>query len=359
MEFGLSAAQILLRDSIADFLAQHADLDRVRTIQDSESGHDPELTRALGDQGVTGLLIGERWEGTGLGLLDASVAAQQFGYAATPISFHSTFVLAPLLIGSAGSEQQQSEWLPRLARGEAIVAPVLGVDKSGTRLEGSAMAVPDGHAAEAFLVETGDALWLVPCDRAGIRAERLHAVDETRPLTEVTFEGVELDLAWELESFDRAVLERALAAARIALAADSLGACYRAIQLAVEYSLGREQFGRTIGSFQAVKHLCAEMIAAVDPIQSLLWQAAWSWDQEEADSAWLAPLLKAHASEVGTQTVTDATQVFGGMGFTWECDMHLFYKRVGYDRQLLGGPAQLRALAAELQFGPAGAAKTA
>ena len=353
MEFGLSDAQLLLRDSIRGLLDQRSSVERVREIMDTDAAHDPDLLGALGEQGVTGLLVDERWGGVGLGLLDAAVAAQEMGRAVTPLCFDASFVLAPLLVEAAASDEERERWLPGIAGGETIVAPLLGAAFDRGRLQAHDLFVPAAHVADALLVQAGEQAWLIPRDTDGLDIRTLFNVDETRRFAEVTLDH-EPDEDWRLAgSLDAPELDRAVQAARIALAADAVGACYRAIEIAVEYAQQREQFGRIIASFQAVKHLCAEMIADVDPIQSLVWQAAWAWDQRDADAAWLAPLLKAHASEIGTRTVTTATQVFGGMGFTWECDMHLYYKRVGYDRQMLGGPVEMRALAAERQFGTA------
>ena len=147
------------------------------------------------------------------------------------------------------------------------------------------------------------------------------------------------------------VLGRVLDAGRIALAADALGASERALELAVEYAQTRQQFGRPIGSFQAVKHLCAETVADVEPVRSLLWYAAFAWDEQRPDARRVATLLKAHAAEVATRAVSTCIQVYGGMGFTWECDLHVWFKRAGFDRQMLGGPAALRQEAMTLPAG--------
>jgi alkylation response protein AidB-like acyl-CoA dehydrogenase len=209
-----------------------------------------------------------------------------------------------------------------------------------------APAVADADVAEAFLVVAGDTLWLAPAGAEGVTVEPLLTVDRTRRLGRVSFDVAASALErlpGKLAPGDRS---RALQAARTALAADALGACYRSIQLAVEYAKRREQFGRPIGSFQAVKHLCAEMIAETDPIQSFLWFTAHAWDRAQPDTGRLAALLKAHVAEVGAEVASKATQVFGGMGFTWECDLHWFYQRIAYARQVLGTPEELRAEAA-------------
>jgi alkylation response protein AidB-like acyl-CoA dehydrogenase len=140
-----------------------------------------------------------------------------------------------------------------------------------------------------------------------------------------------------------------LAAGQIALAADILGACERAVELAVAYAMQREQFGRTIATFQAVKHLCAEMVAELEPARSLVWYAAYAFDERPEEASLLALQAKAHLAEIGTVIVRTATEVHGGIGFTDECDLHFWFHRVALDRQLLGGPETLRARAAALQ----------
>ncbi len=377
MDFGLSDAQVMLRTSVRDLLARESPIARVRQVMESEEGCDRAIHRALGDQGVAGLLVPEQHGGVGLGLLDAAVAAQELARGAAPVSFHSSYVMAPLLIAAAGSEQQRREWLPKIADGAAIVAVALdqashdhtsaprattGLEVAGGRLRGNVRYVPDAAVADLLLIEVNGSLVLLARDVPGLTIETLRTVDDTRRAGEVVLDAVALSSAERLpgaSGLGGAAAERALEAGRIALAADALGAALEGLRIAVEYAKQREQFNQVIGSFQAVKHLCAETIAELDPIQSLLWYTAYAWDQGNDDARRLAPLLKAHASEAATSAVTTCTQVFGGIGFTWECDMHLYFKRVGYDRQMLGSPSDLFALAAALELPPGSARASA
>jgi alkylation response protein AidB-like acyl-CoA dehydrogenase len=371
MDFGLSDAQVLLRSSVRELLAREAPIARVRKVMESDEGVDRAIHRALGEQGIAGLLVPEEHGGIGLGLLDAAVAAQELGRGAAPVSFHSSYVMAPLLLAAAGSDRQKREWLQKIAEGAAIVAVALDEpahdgaaagrrsnDESlaveADRLRGSVGYVPDANVADVVLVEVGGGLVLVPRGAPGLAIEALRTVDDTRRVGELVFDGVPLSSVERLEASapggNAAAAERALQAGRIALAADALGAALEGLRIAVEYAKQREQFNQVIGSFQAVKHMCAETAAALDPIQSLLWYAAYAWDQRLEEARRLAPLLKAHATETATDAVTTCTQVFGGIGFTWECDMHLYFKRAGYDRQVLGSPAEMFALAAALEL---------
>jgi alkylation response protein AidB-like acyl-CoA dehydrogenase len=221
--------------------------------------------------------------------------------------------------------------------------------------------VPDANEADILLIEVGGSLVLVPRGTPGLTIEALRMVDDTRRVGELVFDGVTLSSVERLPAAapggNATAAERALQAGRIALAADALGAALEGLRIAVEYAKQREQFNQVIGSFQAVKHMCAETAAALDPIQSLLWYTAYAWDQRLDEARHLAPLLKAHTAETATDAVTTCTQVFGGIGFTWECDMHIYFKRVGYDRQVLGSPGEGFALAAARRH-PAGAAQS-
>jgi alkylation response protein AidB-like acyl-CoA dehydrogenase len=348
MDFGLSEDQSLFQEALRGFLSEHCPVDRVRRAIDDGDARPDDLVAGLAAQGVAGILVPEEFGGSGLGLLDAAIAAEELGRAAAPFTGHSAFVCAPVAIASAGDDAQKSEWLPRIASGESIVSFADGAPEIvGGTLNGSVTFVPDAMTAEAFVLVcgAGDAtrMVLLPRTTPGLTAEPMVAVDETRRVGELSFDGVQVDASNELSSADATVaIERTLDAGRIALAADALGSVDRTLSDAVEYALQRKQFGRVIGSFQAVKHMCAEVYAAAEPLRALLWYAAFSWDEGYPDAHETALLLKAEATEVATDGVRTSVEVFGGMGFTWECDVHLWFKRAGYDRQVLGGPEELR-----------------
>ncbi len=376
MEFGPSKAQEMLARSTAELLAQRASVERVREVMATDDGVDTELIGGLADQGLLGLMIAEEHGGVGLGLFETALVSRELGRFSAPFDLASAAVRAPLLIEAAASPEQASRWLIQMATGEQIVAVVDG-RKSGLgagagsaneravtlrsgALYGTVDLVPGVAQATSLLVLTDEAWWIVPKSATGLEIEHLRTIDETRRWSRLTFAGVPLADAEELEGSGdgehsgggtrlAAAEERTTQAALVTTAADSVGACYRAIAIAVDYAKSREQFGRVIASFQAVKHLCAEMIADLDPVQSLLWYAAYAWDQKRDDAASVAYLLKAHSGEVGYDCVTKATQVFGGVGFTWECDMHITFKRVQVDRQLYGRPEEQRELAAAAQ----------
>ena len=348
MDFGLSEEQSLFRDALRGFLDEHFPVDSVRELIAAERSQSTELLRKLGEQGVPGILIPGAQGGSELGLLDAVVAAEELGRAANPLSFHSSCVMAPLALRPA-ADRRAEDALKTVAAGEQILSCVhTGVDFVDGRLNGTARFVPDAMEADAFVVLAGgggnSTLHLIESDRAGLSREPLLTVDETRRVGELSFQDVETE---PIASLGVADTERLIDAGRIALAADAVGSAQRALDEAVAYSLDRKQFGRVIGSFQAVKHMCAETVAELEPVRSLLWYAAFAWDEQREDSSAVASVLKAHATEVATAATTTCVQVFGGMGFTDECDVQLWFKRAGYDRQMLGSPTALRAQAAE------------
>jgi len=358
VNFGLSEEQRLLDDTVRRFLLERLPLARVRELRDDEEAFDAAAWNELAALGVVGCLVPEAHGGAGLGVLDAAVIATALGHGAAPLPFLSTSVLAPVLLEALGSPEQRERWLPRLAAGEARIAAALGerverrqdagVREAGGRLAGTALFVPDALGAEALLVACGDDLWLVPAGARGLELRPLPTIDATRRLAELRFADVAAERVGAAGGAGPA-LARALDVARVMLAADVLGAADRALELAVAYAQQRRQFDRPIASFQAVKHLCAEMAAALEPARALLWYAAHACDAIPGEAPLLASLAKAHLVEVGTFVLRTATEVHGGIGFTDACDLHFWFHRVALDRQLLGGPEKLLAHAAELQ----------
>lgn len=356
MDFGLSEDQTLLVETVRGFLAEHASIERVREWRDESCPNDRGLWRSLAELGIPGVLIDEAHGGAGLALLDAALVSQSLGHAATPAPFLSSGVMAPVALaaleGGAGDA-----WLPAIASGETVMGVAAtelfsvrenaGVRHEGGRLHGKAMMALDVVGAERALVALdADTLAVIDTQAQGVAIERLATVDATRCTAELVLEGVAPEALFENAS--RAV-SRMLDAGRIALAADALGACESMVEQAVAYSQERRQFERVIGSFQAVKHLCAEMIAEVEPARSMLWYTAHAFDAMPDEAPLLACHLLAHVSEIGREIASVATQVHGGIGWTDEQNLHFWFKRIANARHLLGGPELLRDRAAALQ----------
>jgi alkylation response protein AidB-like acyl-CoA dehydrogenase len=354
MDFALSADQRLMQASIVGVLGRVSPLARVRAFAQSGEPVARDVWQALTELGLPGLLVAEEHGGLGLGLLDAALAAEALGAHVAPAPFLSSAVLAPLALAAAGSPAQQSAWLPRLAAGEIVAGAVLhealagardgvGITAEGGRLAGVSMFAVDAPGADSLLVaDRSGGLHLVEAKDAQITP--LATIDATRRFAEVRFEGAPAE---SLAGQD--ALARLRDAAFVILAADMLGAAQAMLDKAVAYAQERRQFGRPIGSFQAVKHLCAEMAAELEPCRALVWYAAYAFDAVPAEAPLVAAHAKAHLAEVGRFVARTATEVHGGVGFTDLLGLHYWFKRLGVDRQLFGGPEQVRAYAASLQ----------
>lgn len=359
MDFALSQDQKLMQASLAGTLERICPLSRVRAFADNGEDLANDVWRGLTDLGVPGILIGEEHGGLGLTLLDAALVAETLGAHVAPAPFLGSAVLAPLALMAAASPAQKAAWLPRLAAGEALVGVAIGeavgaardgagVTENNGRLTGTALFVIDAAGADIFIVaDSSGSLHLVNSDANGLTCIGLTTIDLTRRLGELRLG------ATPAEPLDgapfAAVLARLRDAAWTILAADMLGASQAMLDKAVAYAKERRQFGRLIGSFQAVKHLCAEMAAELEPCRSLVWYAAHAFDAIPLEGSLTAAHAKAHLSEVSRFVARTATEVHGGMGFTDLVGLHYWFKRVGLDRQLLGGPERVRREAARIQ----------
>jgi len=356
MQFGLSQEQVLLQDSINKFLSDAAPLAAVRKVAAGDTD-DREIWRGLTELGVPGLMIPEAQGGVGLKCLDAVVAAECLGYHVTPGPFIASAVMAPIpliaaerydvLAGIATGERRVG-----IAFGEAVGARNdAGVTAKRTRLTGKCLFVLDADADD-YIVATAATgrsgkrkLFLVSATAEGVTRRKLTTVDKTRTTAELELANV----AAKLLTDDEDTYLRTLDAGRIMQAADSLGAAQCMIDQAVAYAKQRTQFNRVIASFQAVKHMCAEMAANLEPCRSLVWYAAHAFDEVPEDARVTACHAKAHVSEVGKFVAKTATEVHGGMGFTDLVGLHYWFKRIGANRQLLGSPELVREEAARIQ----------
>jgi alkylation response protein AidB-like acyl-CoA dehydrogenase len=358
MEFALTSDQIAMQDSLNRTLEKLSGLDQVRDIAAQDRPVAPQIITALAELGATAVMIPEAHGGLGLGVLDACLLAEMLGRHIAPAPFIGP-VLAGIAISGAGSEAQKTRWLASIASGEARLGVAIseyasgarlqaGVTATGGKLSGKALFVLDFDGAEAFVAaDAKGGLHLVPADAPGMTRIALTSIDRTRTLGELQFDNVSAE---PLSSGDvAATLQKMRDAGRVILAADTLGAAQRMIERAVDYTRERQQFGRVIGSFQAVKHLCAEMAAELEPCRSLVWYAAYTQDSVPEEASLTAAHAKAHLSEVGKFVARTATEVFGGIGITDLLGLHYAFKRIGLNRQLLGAPERLRRDAAVFQ----------
>jgi len=362
MDFGLSEEQSLLEASVRGFLGDHVPIERVRELREKDCPNDRSIWSGLAELGVTGVLVPEAQGGSAMSLLDAALVSQALGHAATPAPFLASAVMAPVALREFDAAPA-SDWLEGIAGGELVVGvaatelfsvrEAAGVALDSGVLRGKAMMAVDACGADLVLVATDpEQLAVVRADARGLETTRLRTIDATRCTAELVFDGVAPEAVFEGAG---APIARMLDAGRVALAADALGACESMVEQAVAYARERKQFDRVIGSFQAVKHMCAEMIAEVEPARSLLWYAAHSFDAIPSEAPLMSCHVLAHVGEIGREIASVATQVHGGIGWTDEQNLHFWFKRIGNARHLLGGPEWLRDRAARLQGFGAGA----
>jgi alkylation response protein AidB-like acyl-CoA dehydrogenase len=359
MNFGLSEEQALSKDTIRRFLAERCDATRVRAIMESDSGHDENLWRELAGLGIQGIIVPERHGGAGQELLDLALAAEELGYAAAPGPFLGAAMAAVALIAS-GDEAAQARWLPGIASGSVVGTFALGEEECewdparmktravGGALSGTKPLVPGASAAEVMIVAATDAdgpgLWLVERGAPGLSVSARVGIDMTRRVDLVTFQETP---ATKLGS-GAAAANRARDAGLVLLAADAYGGSRRCLDMTVEYASTREQFGQIIGAFQAVKHQLADLATELEPALSLYWYAAHAFDRIPAEAERSACVAKSHLTTIFDRATRVATELHGGIGFTWEFDLHLWFRRAMFDRGFLGEAGYHRERAAAL-----------
>ena len=322
------------------------------------------LYARMAELGWMGLLVPETDGGLGLSTLDLAVVLEELGRAAAAGPFLPTQLVIHALL-RAGSAAQRTAWLPRLVAGECFAALAYleesdrhdpgGIalaarrTRDGWRLAGTKLFVMGVPGAELLLVaartgRNGISLFLVEASAPGVRVRPAETIDLTRRVGEVNLRDVAVERGALLGRQDAGwpLLARLLDLGALGVAADSLGGAARALEMAVEYSKVRQQFGRPIGSFQALKHMAAEMVAEIEPSRSLVWYAAYTFDHRPHEAARAAAMAKARLGDVYSRTVNRAVQMHGGIGFTWEHDLHLWFKRARWNEVAFGDPEYQR-----------------
>jgi len=364
MDFGFNEQQEMLRGSARLFLERECPLEVVRHLMEDEQGYSPELWRKMADIGWMGLVLPERYGGSGLSFVDLTILMEEMGRALLPSPFFSSVVLGGLTLFEAGSEEQKQRVLPRIASGELRLSLALletdgrydprgiGLRASirGNRatLTGTKLFVPDAQTADTIIAvartqrgrdpESGISLFLVDRQSPGVSYAPLLSIDQTRRLGEVSFTRVNVPMDQMLGARNTAwpLLQRALDKGVVALSAEMVGGAERVLEMSVEYAKMRVQFGRQIGSFQAVKHTLADMKLLVENAKSVLYYAAWAVDCDAPEASRAASMAKAYCSDMYLRVAMDGIQVHGGVGFTWDHPMHLFFKRAKGSEVLLG-----------------------
>jgi acyl-CoA dehydrogenase len=360
VEFELTAEQRDLRAVARAFCAERFGEPEVRRLAGTDDGFDREVWRRLGrDVGLLGLAVPEELGGAGAGLVDLALVAEEFGRAVAPAPLVGTVALAATALRLAGDDGVAKELLPAIAEGEAVVAlaatdsrggwspaePTVTATRGegGWRLSGEQAHVLDGAAADTVLVlagtDAGPGLFAVEGGAAGLTREAQSGLDLTRRLTRLRYDGVPARAVGEPGQGGAAVAG-ARDVGAVVLAAEAVGGAQRLLDLSVEYAGTRLQFGRVIGSFQGVKHRCADMLVDVEHARSAAYHAAWAHDVDGVDDPRVAAdLATVVTAESYLRVAKNTVQVHGGIGFTWEHPTHLYYKRAVSDAALLGGRA--------------------
>ena len=358
MSFSFTPEREEFRRVVASFLQRRSPEQEVRRLMATPDGYDREVwDQMAGQLGLQGLVIPEQYGGSGQTVLELAVVMEEMGRALLCAPYLASAVLATFSLLYADDEAAAAAWLPGLATGEVIGTLALTddgrCDETGVRvsahrgdrgwvLNGVTRFVLDGTSANLVIVAArapgGITLYAVERDAAGLTRDPMKTMDETRKLARLGFEGTPAVLVGR-EGAGMATMGRVMDVAAVALAAEQVGGAQQALDMAVDYAKLRYQFGRPIGSFQAIKHKCADVLLGVESAKSAVAHAAWCAVERPDSLPEMASLAQAHCSEVFFQAAAESVQVHGGVGFTWEHPAHLFFKRAKSSEMLLGDPA--------------------
>ncbi|MEI2734165.1 MAG: acyl-CoA dehydrogenase family protein [Rhodoblastus sp.] len=338
MNFDFSDEQKQLRDEARRFLSENCTPKHVRAILEGKDTYDRALWKGLADLGLIGVAIPEEFGGAGAGRLELCVVAEELGRALAPVPYSSTVYLAAELLMLAGTDAQKKAWLPKIASGEAIgaLALVEGVGDPtprsimtaavGGKISGTKTLVADGGVADFAIVVAREGLFIVDLEGAGVSRENVETVDPTRNHARIVFDNAPADPlgagadAWSL-------VDKVLDRAAVLVAFEQIGGADRALEMGRDYALDRIAFGRPIGSFQAVKHILADMYVAATLARSNAYYGAWALSTDAGELAEAAANARVSATQAYQLCAKNNNQVHGGMGFTWEFDCHLYYRR--------------------------------
>jgi len=372
MDFGFNEEQEMLRQSARNLLERECPSTFVRRLMDDERGYDPALWKKMAELGWTGLVIPEEYGGAGLNYVDLVLVLEEMGRVVLPSPFIWTVMVAEAL-KIAGSASQKETLLPKIAAGDLIATAAwletsaswspsgiaLTARRSGAEfsLNGAKLFVNDAHIADCLLVaartgasgEDGVTLLMLEKSRPGIEITPLKTMDQTRKLAEVKFTDVKATADDVIGKVGEGwqYLAGAIDCGKVMLAAEMMGGAQKVLEMTVEYAKLRVQFGRPIGSFQAVQHKCANMMIDVEGAKSAVYYASWAVSNRVAEAPVAAALAKAAASDAFRRVSADGIQVHGGIGFTWDHVMHLYFKRAKSSEFTFGDAIYNRELIAQ------------
>ena len=363
MDFSFTPEHDELRQSVRKFLADKSKEAAVRQHMMTDRGYDPQVWSQLAEQmGLTGLIVPEEFGGAGMGYVELGIVLEEMGRVLLCAPYLSTAVLSTSALRLAATPEAQADLLPGIAAGQTVVAlactePDRGWDAASVtmtakadgktwRLDGVKTFVIDGHSADVLLVVArtpeGLSLFRLTGEADGVRREALPTLDLTRKLARITFTAARAErigVAGDLT----AAIDKVLALGVVALTAEQVGGAQQCLELSTEYAKTRLQFGRAIGSYQAIKHRCADMLVAVEFARSAAYHAVFrAAEDDAAELPAAASMAKSYCSEAYSQIANDTIQVHGGMGFTWEHPAHLYLKRAKSSSLLFGDPVYHR-----------------
>ena len=363
MDFDFSEEQGMLRDVAREFLTEQCSPEHARKMFEDAAGYDKGTYRKMADLGLLGLPFPESYGGAGLGMVEQAVILEEMGRVAYPGPYFAGVVLAGTAIMASGDERAMARYLPNLGSGELtmtfafiedevnwepyVVGLQVTQDGDGYRLRGIKRLVPFGQSVDTIVVvgrtgggtgAQGITLLAVPRDTPGLGFEENVSLDLNEKVCSINFDDVRVPADCLIGEFGNGwvAVETTLRRAAVAAAAEMLGASRKSLEMSVEYAKVREQFGQPIGSFQAIKHRLAEMLEATENLHSTVYYAAWALDAKPTDMVLAASVAKSIANEASRMVCGEAIQVHGGIGYTWEYDLHLYWKRAKHLEALYG-----------------------
>jgi alkylation response protein AidB-like acyl-CoA dehydrogenase len=334
MQFGLSESQEFLKDSARKFFAGECPSAEMRRLMETDTAYDAALWSKLTDQGYTGIIFPEAYGGVGLGKVELMLLMEEAGRALLPGPFFSTVVLAGTVLDAVASPAHQQKYLAPICRGEArSTVAILEANASWNprdiqltatngKLTGEKYFVSDAAIADFIIAVARNGVFIVNSKAPGLKISPMSAMDLTRKLYVVEFSSTPAE-----EIGATTNLERAFDVATAALSAELVGGMQRTLDITVEYAKTRKQFGKPIGTFQAVQHQCADMYLETESSRSAVYYAGWALEENSPDASTAVSIAKMYASDAARTVGNRGIQIHGGMGFTWENDVHLYYRR--------------------------------
>lgn len=349
MDFGLDGSQRSLKEDARKFFARNCPIAEVRRLTETEHAYDADLWNKMAEQGYQGLIFPEEYMGLGLSIFELALILEECGRAALPGPFFSTVVLAGTALDACGSDEQKQKYLTPICTGEArSTLAILEANSSWNpadaqlaaadgKLTGEKLFVTDAGVADSIVVVAKDGVYVVEAGAPGLSITPMLGIDLARKIYAVKFDGTPAEKLANPEG-----ITRALQIASVAAASELVGCMQAMLDLTVEYAKERKQYGKVIGSFQAVQHQCADSYIETESSRSAAYYAAWALGVNADDAPVASSIAKVYASDAGRTVGNRSIQCHGGIGFTWESDLHLYYRRAKALETMMGDPVYHR-----------------